>query len=299
MTRLSSLLVATDFSASSQRAVDRAARLSIEHGAPLTVLHVVADDTPTAGWGDASVDAASLEHALGEEAKARLAELAERLRQQGCTQVGTVHTFGRVIDDVLIEASSMEADLIVMGARGEGGLRRMLLGTTAERVLRRTVRPVLIARDPAPQPYRRVLVAVDFSAWSGHAVTAARQVAPRATLVLCHTFQVPYQEKLRFAGVSEATVTHYREHTRAEATRQLHALARKAGLDDGAWVSRVEEGLAWQRIVEMRADEACDLVVLGKHGRTVAEDLLLGSVTERVIAESDGDVLVSTAHLPT
>ena len=48
-------------------------------------------------------------------------------------------------------------------------------------------------------------------------------------------------------------------------------------------------------IVEQELEQACDLIVIGKHGRNVMEDLLLGSVTSHVLAESVGDVLVSTA----
>jgi nucleotide-binding universal stress UspA family protein len=56
------------------------------------------------------------------------------------------------------------------------------------------------------------------------------------------------------------------------------------------------EGDASQRIVEQEQGSDCDLVVVGKHGQTAAEELLLGSVTRHVLAEGSADVLVSTAH---
>ncbi|HYN60231.1 MAG TPA: universal stress protein [Rubrivivax sp.] len=48
--------------------------------------------------------------------------------------------------------------------------------------------------------------------------------------------------------------------------------------------------------MEHEQDKDCDLVVLGKHGQSTAEDLLLGSVSKHVLAEGSTDVLVSTAR---
>ena len=66
-------------------------------------------------------------------------------------------------------------------------------------------------------------------------------------------------------------------------------------LDNGDYDAVVVEGEASQRIVEQEQEHDCDLVVLGKHGRSAVEDLLLGSVTQHVLAEGSADVLVATA----
>ena len=76
----------------------------------------------------------------------------------------------------------------------------------------------------------------------------------------------------------------------------MHALASAAGLNTGRWEPCIVEGDASLRIVEHEQEMDCDLVVLGKHGPSVTEDLLLGSVTKHVLAEGSADVLVSTAR---
>ncbi|HRC39711.1 MAG TPA: universal stress protein, partial [Rubrivivax sp.] len=190
------------------------------------------------------------------------------------------------------------ADLLVLGARGSGFLRRLVLGTTAERLLRRTTRPLLVVRQTAHEPYRRVLVALDFSPWSAQALRLARRAAPHARLVLLSAFQVPFEEKLRFAGVDAATLDHYRAQARALATQRLYAAAHDAGLKPGHWDARIVEGDASQRILEHEQESDCDLVVVGKHGQSAAEELLLGSVTKHVLDEGSADVLVSTAPTP-
>ena len=63
----------------------------------------------------------------------------------------------------------------------------------------------------------------------------------------------------------------------------------------GRWEPCIVEGDASQRIIELEQELDCDLVVIGKHGRSATEDLLLGSTTKHVLAEGATDVLVATA----
>ena len=104
----------------------------------------------------------------------------------------------------------------------------------------------------------------------------------------------PFEGKLRFAGVDEATIARYRQEARKTATRRLQALAQSGGLLGSDWEPCVVEGDASQRLVEQEQELDCELVVLGKHGQSAAEDFLLGSVTKHVLAEGQADVLVST-----
>ena len=189
----------------------------------------------------------------------------------------------------------MQADLVVLGARGKDFLRRLMLGSTAERLLRKSTRPMLVVKQRAHEPYRRVLVAVDFSPWSTPLVELTRRVAPQAHLVLLSAYGIPFEGKLRFASVSDAVIKTYREQARQSAERQLHALASGAGLAPSDWTPCLPHADASLAIVEQEQEKACDLIVLGKHGQNMAEELLLGSVTSHVLSESVGDVLVSTS----
>lgn len=101
---------------------------------------------------------------------------------------------------------------------------------------------------------------------------------------------------LRFAGVDAATVEHYRSRARTLATQRLHEAAHHGGLAPGQWDARIVEGEASQCILEQEQACDCDLVVVGKHGQTAAEELLLGSVTRHLLDEGSVDLLVSAAH---
>jgi len=293
MSEADTILVATDFSEHARHAVDRAALLARETGSLLTLMHVLPGGALDElrlwlGEGHAS------EQRLHDNARERLHELAEALRSKWQIDPRTVHTIGAAVDDVLIEASTLDAGLMVVGARGAGFLRHLVLGSTAERLLRRTLRPVLVVRRPPEAGYRRVLLALDFSAWSAAAATLARKVAPDARPVLFHAFQVPFEGRLHFAGVDVATIEQYRAEARERAGQRLEGFARTLGLADGSWETCVVEGEAPRMILEQAQQRDCDLIVLGKHGTSVTEDLLLGSVTRQVLAEAAVDVLVST-----
>lgn len=291
MNPLKSILAATDLSAPARHAADRAARLAHETGASLTLLHALAqrplDDLRQ--WLGVA-----LEQRLEDEARRELQVLADELAASRQVAVRAELRPGAVLDVLGRGADEIDADLVVLGARGASFLRRLVLGTTAERMLRRTRRPVLVVRATAHEPYRRVLLALDFSPWSAAVLAQARRVAPHARPVLFTAFQVPFEEKLRFAGVDTATVERYRQQARAQATQQMHALADGAGLKPGQWEPCIVEGDASMRLVEQEQVLDCDLVVLGKHGQGVAEDLLLGSVTKHVLTEGQADVLVAT-----
>lgn len=288
------LLVATDFSAPARHAADRAARLAKETGAPLSLMHVTPGSTlqELRQWLGAGH---AMEQQLLDEARRQLRALADDLAAQRGIGVRTVEAAGPVLEAIDDESRRLGAGLLVLGARGASFLRRLVLGTTSERLVRRASCPVLVVRQSAHERYRRVLVAVDFSPWSAQALAVARRVAPQARLVLLSAYQVPFQEKLHFAGVDAATIDHYRQQAQLQAVRGVHGLAAALGVKPGDYDAVVIEGEASQRIVEQEQEYDCDLVVLGKHGRSATEDLLLGSVTQHVLAEGSADVLVSTA----
>lgn len=285
------VLAATDLSAPARHAADRAARLARETGASLTLVHALPQGPlqDLRQWLGADLQAR-----LEGEALRELAALAAELRATHHVPVHPLLREGQVLDVLGQAGDEVDAGVVVVGARGAGFLRRLVLGTTAERLMRRTQRPLLVVRQAAHERYRRALLAVDFSPWSAAVLAAARRVAPHARPVLFTAFQVPFEDKLRFAGVDATTVEHYRREAHARATRRLHDLAEHAGLQPGQWEPCIVEGDASLRLVEQEQVLDCDLVVLGKHGQSAAEDLLLGSVTKHVLTEGQADVLVAT-----
>lgn len=187
----------------------------------------------------------------------------------------------------------MDADLVVLGARGESFLRYAMLGSTAARLLRKSARrPVLVVKQPPHEDYRSVLVAVDFSPVSIQAIRTAKLLAPAADLVLLHAFELPYEGRLTFAGVDEQLIRKYVTTGSEIRRKRLLDFAAAAGLAPLDYSARVIHGDPAQQIIAQEQEVDCDLIVVGKHGSRIAEELLLGSVTKHVLAEAQGDVLV-------
>jgi nucleotide-binding universal stress UspA family protein len=199
---------------------------------------------------------------------------------------------GPLLQAIGTAAHDLEADLLVLGARGASTLRHFVLGTTAARLVDTFTRPLLVVKRPALAEYRSVLVPVDFSEASLPALQLARAVAPRARLVLLHAYQAPFEGKLRVAGVEDQYLQEYRDHALAEAQEQMGDLCERAGLPRHGSYQVFAHGPAVRSILEQEDDQDADLVVVGRQGQSRIEDMLLGSVSRRVLAEADADVLV-------
>lgn len=292
---LESIVAATDFSAASARATLRAARIARECGAGLHLLHVINNSLLDGmrAWLDNS---GQWQERMTEQTRQSLLDEVQRLEALGHAPAQPHLATGQPVRTICAQARTLGAGLVVVGARGANPLHHLLIGSTAERLLHQTERPLLVVRTEADAPYQRVLVALDFSPWSEQAIVVAGAVAPGAHLILMHSFSIPFEEKLRFAGVDEATLEHYRERARTDASDHLQALVDRSGLLPHQFTLSLTEGDAPMHVLQQAEERGCDLIVIGKHGRQAAEELLLGSVTQHVLTEATCDVLASTAH---
>ncbi len=293
MTTFRTVLAATDLSAPSRHAVTRAAMIARDCGARLELLHVIQPG---------ALD--QLRRLLGQEAEAALPRVQDEARNtlaqiasDICAPLGIspgIHLVsGAVLQEIPSEADALNADLLVLGARGMGFMHHLMLGSTAERMLRKTLRPLLVVKQLPHESYRRVLIPVDFSDYSLLAIRQARAIAPQADLILLHAFDSTLEGTLRYAGVTEERIHQYQMEARQEALRDLELLAREAGLEPHGYQRIALTGHPPTCILEQEEEKDADLIVIGKHGKGAGEELLLGSTTKHVLAESRGDVLVA------
>ena len=102
---------------------------------------------------------------------------------------------------------------------------------------------------------------------------------------------------MRFAGVAEERILHYRRLAREEARAQMDELLAAPGLPDGQVTRHIVHGYAPALIGRAQEEVGADLVAIGKHGTSALEDLLLGSVTLHALASARCDVLVVPARV--
>lgn len=287
-TSIDRLWLATDFSEAAARAGERAAQLAEQHAALLGLLNA----RERGGWIE-ELSSTSLPIELLEQiARARSAALQSEAARLGCGGAEQ-----RLLDAPLHRAlpdlqTERPAQLMVMGAHGGGGWQHLLLGSTADRVLRLHLLPVLLVRTAVDGPYRRIGIATDFSAASAAAARFALSLCPAATVLLVHASELPYESTLGFAGVGRDTVEHYRSQAAREALHSLEAFARELGEVGARAVPALREGRPAEVLGAMVAEAGIDLLVLGVSGRSAIERGLLGSVSSHAAASLPCDVLV-------
>lgn len=296
MNKLRRILVATDLSPHSERAIVRAIRLAREHDARLTALTVVERAFSGEQRADNLVRAifeapGTVERDLIADAEAALRETIKRLARDEPPAHDVTARIGSVFGEILSVAREINADLIALGAHGRHYLRRLLLGTTAARVARHGERPVLVVRKPALRSYRRVLVATDFSAQARHALHVARGLVPAAEVQLLHAYEIWYEHRLH-TGITIDEVRRLHLEYEEAARGELAALARDAGLDPQATPLVVRYGYAATLLPRAAAEWRADLIVAGTRGIKGLRYAFLGSVAEHILRESPCDVLV-------
>ena len=289
MKRIRNVLVGTDFSGTAGNAAARAARTAAEHGAALQILHVMSEPA-LAVLRDAYQAPAEIERSLRAQAETRLEELRARLASTYGVSAKILLRVGVTRAAILEE--SARVDLLVLGARGTNPIIDSLIGTTAARLLRAVRLPLLIVKQQAVASYTRVLTAVDLSPHASATLEAADCLARNSPITVVHAFDVPFAHQQWLADASNERIARWRELARERIGAELHQFvsAREGGA--ARWRELTRQGDAVPVVLGTAQEIDADLIVVCKHGRSLVEETLIGSVSRRILANARCDVLV-------
>ncbi len=224
--------------------------------------------------------AAAREHVLGQ---------AEKLQQQG-VRVRTIVRFGYPASVILDAVESERATMIALATHGASGLKRLLFGSVAEEVIRRSPVPVLLVRpfwsyevvppgNPEFRPIRNVLFPVD---GSGRA---------RAALPGLIEFASLFEARIVLLRVLETSVTEAPEF--AAADREMSDLA-AAFENAGVRTLRIlARGKPVERILQTVAQSDIDVIAMATRGRRGLTRVRKGSITEEVLRRAEVPILVT------
>lgn len=192
------------------------------------------------------------------------------------------------------QAETANAGLIVLGTHRERAVADMFVGTTAERVIRRAERPILVVKERPHAEYRRIMVALDFSMCSRRALETALRLFPAAAFHLVHAYDLPFKG---FMGWSDpGGEISKRHHSDIQRLISEESAAFLSGLPQTRpMIPTLVLGTPIQAISEEFDRLSPDLLVLGTHGRTGVAHALLGSVAEYFLANPRRDVLAVKA----
>jgi nucleotide-binding universal stress UspA family protein len=297
MTEFRRVVCPVDFSDFARRALDHAIAVAKWYGSTLTVMYVhhvpLSILAPVGVLGATSLESLALppddRERLRRELQAFVPPVAIGLTVE-CRVVE-----GDVAAEILAEAAT--ADMIVMGTHGRSGFEHLMLGSVTEKVLRKARCPLLTipraapdATGAVPSLFHHVVVAVDFSDASMHALSLAASLAEEADsrLTALHVIDLPPEPALwldRSDGRS-----HVREFE-AAATRRL----RESVPDSTRECCHVEElvvtGTPYREILRVAAERRAGLVVIGAHGHGAVERMFLGSTAQHIVRQAGCPVL--------
>lgn len=278
-----SILLATDLSARSDRALDRAVLLARQWRARLTVLHVLenarssldpADPLPS--WRRPPDPLETIK----KEIAADLGEIAD-------TTTVLVEE-GDAVETVAHVAGMSGSELIVIGVARSGLLGELMLGRTVDGLLRRCPEPLLVVKARPRRQYQHIVVATDFSESSRHALDTAARFFPESPLTVFHAYDPP------MSGLTGDAAAYRREY-REVAEQDCEAFLQEAERHQSNWRRPrvlVEYGAPNHLLHDYVVDKSADLVVVGTQGRSAIFDVFIGSIAKRILEDVTCDVLL-------
>jgi len=207
-------------------------------------------------------------------------ELLDRLHAEAVQRgIASETILRRGIDphvEIVTAAEKHGSDVIVMGRRGKRGLMQRMIGDATSKVMGRARCSVLVVPEGAGMWQKRILLATDGSRFSDAAAVAAAKIAGLCKLAV--TVISTVRESFSEERAAQAD----------EAAKRVHDHFAGRGIEVDMAVLR---GNPEKLILEAAAEREADLIVMGTHGRTGWERVMVGSVAESVIGESKIPVL--------
>jgi nucleotide-binding universal stress UspA family protein len=286
------ILVATDFTKTSDDALAYAEILATQFASELHLLHVV-PDARQEPWASEAV-ALNLDELIEDwihDAECKLQRIARRL--PSALHVRTATRFGPLLDEILTYIEGNQIDLLVLGVAADGKRGGWLHSGVAERLARRSPCLVLTvpetARAQAAPLIRSILIPVDFNQHADEALACGLAWAARwnASVHVLHVYSPPWVRDAGYVPPPAALVADV-----------VHRLEEKLAADvsgrheaDLSVRTVVGIGKPAEEILRYAEETEADLIVVGTHGRELIGRLLLGSVAEAMLRRAPCPVL--------
>ena len=298
MTNIKTILVGTDLSEFSHRAEKRAAMLCarLKCGA-IDLLNVKEAGLPDAIGLVLKRTPAEAEARLVDRAMRELQLICGQLEDNYAIRCTATIRFGRPEKEIVARADELSAELTVIGVHGGNFFTDLFIGNTADKLARVSKTPLLLVKNQTTEPYRQVLVPVDFSENSRQAAHMALNIAPDAHITFLHVFDVVVEEQMQYVNVAHDIIHEYHVKAAEDARHDLNEFIASLPLNDRRVSRLVAFGHPGHVIYDQAKSTKPDLIVLGKHGRSWFDELLLGSTSRHVLEQCFCDVLLVTARV--
>ena len=296
--RIKNILVPIDFSEHSLKTLGFAQAIAKQFGAHLHLAHIYEPDIPITTVMAMPLSLPPVQ--VGQGVRRHLRDVAKRFGIE--VRPGAIHAIeGRPFEEICRIARLEAIDLIVIATRGNTGLKHLLLGSTAERIVRYSPCPVLVVHprqetEKRDVRFHRILVPVDFSACSLKGLKYARGLAKRfgSKLVLLNSVALQYY--IASDEYARYDLPLLMQQAEKVSRRQMRELILETAWDGIDVKPSLQIGHAGQQICARAAEDDADLIVTSTHGTTGFKHILLGSTAEYVVRHANRPVLVVPSH---
>ncbi|NNL76825.1 MAG: universal stress protein [Desulfobacterales bacterium] len=297
-----SILCATDFSDFSNRTVNYGVALAKEFEAKLLVCHVI-DLSSVVIYGEFQLDPIGQQNRIMEDAKAQLEDLTG---DQPVTWEPLI-SVGKPADEISRAVEEKGIDLVITATRGRSGLKRIILGSVTERLMRTLTCPLLVVNSPEHEfisttdhkiRLNKILVGCDFSADSGQAFDHGLSLAQefQSELHLAHVIEPPAQPD-HLKGKTPV-MSDNQEGFQDFLTQKLKDMVPDEASNWCTPQTSLLEGQPYEQLVGYAEANDIDMIVLGVRGHGLVKTLFLGSTTDRVVRRSPCPVLSVSSKVP-
>ncbi len=267
--KMEKLLLSTDGTIACEGAVREAINLSKTCGSKLLIISVAEiPEFPE------FIETPKMAEKLEADTRRHLESLKERVGKEGVSCEIIVHSGIEPYQHIVDEAAKNNVEMIIMGTRGRTGLPRLMMGSVTAKVIGHAPCKVLVVPKDARLALEKILVATDGSIYSELASREAISISKHSGGSLVVLSVAKRDENIPAAKGS------------VDRVRQI---AEKEGIKVEVMTLK---GDPYEIIVKTAEQRDAGLIVVGSHGRTGIEKLLMGSVTERVIGHAGCSVLV-------
>ncbi len=281
------LLLATDGSPFSEGAIREAIRLAKRCSSKLAAISVIESNPEYATIAPQLLEKAE------KAAREHLESVKARAKKEGMDITTTILEGEDSFNYISSEAVKNKISMIIMGRHGKTGLKRLVMGSTTARVIGHAPCNVLVVPRAAKVEFKNVLVATDGSRFAAAAASEAIGIAAKNKSKLIVLAVVPSESMQPMDIVHSQMprdVIAEKELNEAEQNaRAVKETARKAGVAVEAFIMG---GKPSDAIIQTAKEKNVDVIILGSHGKTGLDKLLMGSVAERVIILASCAVLV-------
>lgn len=271
MKLLKNILLATSFSKSSEYVLQDALYMARIFQSKITLIYVLPNN----------IENEKAKELLKQFAIQQLNLINKKLKDEGIETSKPILEYGIFSDKIIETAEKINANVIIIGAGEELKDDVFILGANAEKIIKKSNKPVFVLKNEKQFNIKKILCPVDFSAESERALKNAITIAHRfkAQLVIFTVYEVSHLYSIQHKIDLEEQIGTIRKAHEKEFASFLDNF-NLIGLDV---ILEIEQGVPDVQILKAVDKHNSDLLIIGTTGRSGISKILMGSVTEKVI----------------